>query len=59
MFGFTGVRRDDLKMPLGAAIGIGAASFAASGYGLTDRALWAAAMAAVAGLTVVLFLALE
>lgn len=60
MFDFTGVQRDDLKLALGAAIGIGVASFATSGHdGLTDSVLFALAMAAIAALTVVLFTALE
>lgn len=60
MLDFTGVGRFELKLALGAAIGIGVASFATSWHdGLIDSILFALAMAVIAGLTVVLFTAFE
>ncbi|MCU4800667.1 hypothetical protein OB920_09825 [Halobacteria archaeon HArc-gm2] len=60
MFDFSQVERDELKLALGTAVGIGIVSFATSmSDGLAGRLGWAVAMAAVAAVTVVLFTALD
>ena len=60
MLEFIGVRRYELKLALGAAIGIGVRSFATAAHdGLTGRVPLALGMAAIAALTVVLFTAFD